>query len=127
MVYTLNDSYHLFIQSKKEMDEERKLSQKQKDQLKSDMKSFFARQKKDYVLAMNAFKEKLKKDVGLSNTQQKQFSDDKKKELVQQQKVNEEEHLQKLKEVAGKALLVFKQKIMQERQSFESELLQKVS
>ena len=109
------------------MDEERKLSQKQKDQLKSDMKSFLARQKRDYVSAMNAFKEKLKKDVGLSNAQRKQFSDDKKKELVQQQKVNEEEHLQKLKEVADKALLVFKQKIMQERQSFESELLQKVS
>ena len=90
------------------------------------MKQYVAQQRTDFKAAKALFKRHLEEDTSLSNVQRKQLLEDRKRELQQQQKVNEEEHLQKFKIQAAKKKVEFQQKVMQDRQSFEKDLLQQV-
>ncbi len=90
------------------------------------MKQFLAQQKADFKAAKAMFKKLLEEDTSLSNQQRKQILEERKRELQQQQKANEEDHLQSLKTKAAQNKVKFQQKVMQDRQGFEKELLQQV-
>ena len=90
------------------------------------MKQFLAQQKIDYRSTKNMFKKQFEDDGGLSGIQRKQMLEERKRELQLQQKSNEEEHLQILRTIADQNKVEFRQKMMQDRQSFEKELLQQV-
>ncbi len=53
--------------------------------------------------------------------------EERKKELHQQQRSNEEEHQMILRTMAEHETVEFKQRVIQDRQSFEKALLQEVS
>lgn len=114
-------------QTRQEVSDERRYSKSQRDHQDSDMKSFVAQQKADFKSTKAVFKKQLDEDTGLSSAQRKQVLDDRKRELLGQQKVNEEEHLRILKAIAEQKLVEYKQKELQDRQNFEKELLQQVS
>lgn len=90
------------------------------------MKQFLAQQKTDFRATKAVFKKQLDDDVNLSGVQRKQILDERKRELLQQQKKNEEDHLQILKTIADQNKVEFRQKVMQDRHGFEKNLLQQV-
>lgn len=91
------------------------------------MKAFVAQQKAELKNTKLIFKKQLDEDTGLSGAQRKQMLEERKRELQQQQKANEDEHLQILKSIADQNKVEFRQKVLQDRQNFEKELLQQVS
>lgn len=112
---------------KQEASDERRFNKSQKDRQDSDMKQFLAQQKADLKATKAVFKKQLDDDTGLSGVQRKQMLEERKRELLQQQKGNEEEHLQILKTIADQNKVEFRQKMMQDRHSFQKSLLEQVS
>ena len=90
------------------------------------MKQFVAQQKADFKSTKAIYKKQLEEDANLSGVQRKQILEERKRELQLQQKTNEEEHLRILQTIADQNKVEFRQKVMQDRQSFEKELLQQV-
>lgn len=90
------------------------------------MKQFLTQQKGDYRQTKNMFKRQLEEDTSMSSAQRRQILEERKKELLLQQRMNQEEYLHQLKEKADKRMLEFKQKVLQDRQGFEKDLLQLV-
>lgn len=91
------------------------------------MKQFLTQQKADFRATKVVFKKQLEEDTSLSSIQRKQLLEERKRELLQQQKANEDEHLHVLRSIAEQSKVEFRQKMMQDRHSFEKELLQQVS
>lgn len=91
------------------------------------MKQFLTQQKADFRATKVIFKKQLEEDTSLSSIQRKQLLEERKRELLQQQKANEDEHLHVLRSIAEQSKVEFRQKMMQDRHSFEKELLQQVS
>ena len=91
------------------------------------MKQFLAQQKADLKATKAVFKKQLDDDTNLTGIQRKQMLEERKRELMQQQKGNEEDHLQILKTVADQSKVEFRQKTMQDRHSFQKCLLEQVS
>lgn len=91
------------------------------------MKQFVGQQKSDYRATKVMFKRQLDEDPSLSSQQRKQLLDDRKRELLTQQKHNENEHLHILKTMAEHNTVEFRQQQLQDRQAFEKALLQEVS
>ncbi len=63
----------------------------------------------------------------ITNVQRKQMLEERKRELHQQQKGNEEEHQNILRTMAEHDTVEFKQRLLQERHSFQKALLHEVS
>ena len=80
----------------------------------------------DFKSTKAIYKKQLEEDANLSGVQRKQILEERKRELQLQQKTNEEEHLRILQTIADQNKVEFRQKVMQDRQSFEKELLQQV-
>ena len=91
------------------------------------MKGFLAQQKAEFKATKLVFKKQLEEDTGLSSAQRKQILDERKRELQEQQRKNEEDHLQVLRTVAEQSKVEYREKVLQDRQNFEKELLQQVS
>lgn len=91
------------------------------------MKQFLAQQKADYRGTKNMFKKQLEEETSLTNVQRKQMLEDRKRELQQQQKSNEEEHLHILRTIADQSKVEYRQRVMQRRHNFGKELLQQVN
>ena len=65
-------------------------------------------------------------DPTLTNTHHKQMYEERKRELLVQQRQGEQEHLQILKTIAEQDAVDFRLKTLQERQKVEKQLLQEV-
>lgn len=91
------------------------------------MKQFLAQQKAESRSTKNLFKKQLEEDTNLTSVQRKQLLEERKRELQEQQKGNEEEHLQILKTIADQNKVEFRHKMLHDRQNFEKDLLQQVS
>ncbi len=98
----------------------------QKERHESDMKQFIGQQKADYRATKNVFKKQLEEDTKLSNAQRKQMLDDRKKELLVQQKANESEHQHILRNIAEQNKVDYRETALKDRQSYEKDLLQLV-
>lgn len=109
---------------KHEANEERKFSKLLKDKRDIDMKRFMGQQKVDYRNTKNLFKVQLEENQRLSNAQRKAMLDERKKELLAQQKFSENEHLQILDTMTRHERVEFQQNLVQERQAFQKALLQ---
>ena len=72
------------------------------------------------------YKRQLDEDTSLTSSQRKQMLEDRKKEVQVHLRFNEEEHLQILKTIAEHELVDYRQRLMQDRQTFEKGLLQQV-
>ena len=68
----------------------------------------------------------LEEDQSLQGPQRKSLLEDRKKELLTQQKASENEHLQILDTMAKHGRVEFQQTLLQDRQGFEKALLQEV-
>ena len=71
--------------------------------------------------------QRLEEDQTLVNAQRKMLLDDRKKELLTQQKYSENEHLQILDTIGKHERVEFQQSLLQDRQAFQKALLQEVS
>lgn len=91
------------------------------------MKQFLSQQKADLKTTKAMFKKQLEEDAALSGLQRKQMLEERKRELQEQMKGNEEEHLQILRTIADQNRVEFLRKMMQDRQNLERELLQQAS
>jgi hypothetical protein len=90
------------------------------------MKQFLAQQRAEFKASKALFKKQLDEDLSLSGLQRKQILEERKRELLQQQKANENDHLHILKTTADQNKVEFRQKVMQDRHSFEKGLLEQV-
>ena len=70
--------------------------------------------------------QRLEEDQSLQGPQRKALLEDRKKELLTQQKASENEHLQILDTMAKHERVEFQQMLLQDRQGFEKALLQEV-
>jgi thousand and one amino acid protein kinase len=111
---------------KYETNEERKFDKSLRDKRDSEMKRFLGQQKADYRATKNLFKTRLEEDQSLQGPQRKSLLEDRKKELLTQQKASENEHLQILDTMAKHGRVEFQQTLLQDRQGFEKALLQEV-
>ena len=71
--------------------------------------------------------QQLEEDQSLQNAQRKALLEERKKELLAQQKFSENEHLQILDTVGKQERVEFQQTLLQERHTFQKALLQEVS
>ena len=90
------------------------------------MKQFATQQKAELRATKALYKRKLEENGEMSSGQKKTILDERKKELIAQQKANEESRLQMLKTASQQELVDFRQKALQDRHSFEKGLLQEV-
>ena len=70
--------------------------------------------------------QQLDENQTLSNAQRKQMLEERKRELQQQQKVHETEHLQILKTIAEHDMVDFRQTLLQEKHAHQKAFLQEV-
>ena len=70
--------------------------------------------------------QELDDDPTLTNTHRKQMYEERKRELLMQQRLGEREHLQILKTIAEQDAVDFRLKTLQDRQKVEKQLLQEV-
>lgn len=70
--------------------------------------------------------QELDDNPSLNNTHRKQMYEERKRELLTQQRIGEKEHLQILKTIAEQDAVDFRLRTMQERQKMEKQLLQEV-
>ena len=70
--------------------------------------------------------QEIDEDVTLTQPERKKLYDERKKELLQQQKEKEDEHLQVLKTISEHDTVDFRQKMLHDRQASEKQLLQQV-
>ena len=113
-------------QLKQEASEERKFMKSLRDKQESEMKQFLAQQKAEFRATKALYKRQLEDNSELSSTQKKAMLEERKKELIIQQKANEDRRLQMLKTASEQQLVDFRQKALQDRHSFEKGLLQEV-
>ena len=113
-------------QLKQEASEERKFIKSLKDKQEADMKQFLAQQKAEFRATKTLYKRQLEDNSDLSTAQKKGILEERKKELIVQQKSNEDSRLQMLKTASSQELVEFRQKALQDRHSFEKGLLQEV-
>ena len=97
-----------------------------KDKQETDMKQFLAQQKAEFRATKTLYKRQLEENSGMNSAQKKTILEERKKELIAQQKINEESRLKMLKTASHQELVEFRQKALQERHSFEKGLLQEV-
>ena len=71
--------------------------------------------------------QQLEEDTSLQGPQRKAMLDDRKKELLSQQKLSETEHLQILDTMAKHERIEFQHSLLQDRHGFQKALLQEVS
>ena len=90
------------------------------------MKQFLARQKADFRATKALYKRQLEENSGMNSGQKKTVLEERKKELIAQQKTDEESRLKMLKTASNQELVDFRQKTLQDRHSFEKGLLQEV-
>ena len=90
------------------------------------MKQFLAQQKAEFRATKTLYKRRLEENSGMNSAQKKTILEERKKELIAQQKTNEESRLKMLKAVSHQELIEFRQKALQDRHSFEKGLLQEV-
>lgn len=90
------------------------------------MKQFATQQKAELRATKALYKRRLEENSEMSSGQKKTILDERKKELIAQQKANEESRLQMLKTASQQELVDFRQKALQDRHSFEKGLLQEV-
>ena len=109
------------------------------------MKHFLSQQKGDYRTTKALYKkvskcksfcifaishislfQELDDDPTLTNTHRKQMYEERKRELLMQQRLGEREHLQILKTIAEQDAVDFRLKTLQDRQKVEKQLLQEV-
>lgn len=90
------------------------------------MKQFFAQQKAEFRATKALYKRQLEENSGMNSGQKKTILEERKKELIAQQKTNEESRLKMLKTASNQELVDFRQKTLQDRHSFEKGLLQEV-
>jgi len=90
------------------------------------MKQFVGQQKADYRASKTLFKKQLEDDTRLSSAQRKQVLDERKKELLQQQKANEMEHQHILRNIAEQSKVEYRENMLKDRHSYEKDLLQLV-
>ena len=115
------------VQAKQDASDERKFIKSLKERHETDMKQFLGQQKVEYRATKNIFKKQLEEDARFASSQRKQLLDDRKKELLHQQKANETEHLHMLRSIAEQGKVDYRENMMKERHSFEKDLLQLVS
>ena len=113
-------------QGKQEASEERKFIKGLKDKQEAEMKQFVNQQKAELRATKSLYKRRLEDNGELNSGQKKTILDERKKELISQQKANEERRLQMLKTARQQELVEFRQKALQDRHSFEKGLLQEV-
>ena len=97
-----------------------------KDKQETEMKQFTAQQKVEFRATKTLYKKKLEDNGDLSSAQKKTILEERKKELIEQQKANEERRLRMLRTAFQQELVEFRQKALQDRHSFERGLLQEV-
>ena len=97
-----------------------------KDKQETDMKQFLAQQKAEFRATKALYKRQLEENSGMNSAQKKTILEERKKELIAQQKTNEESRLKILKTASHQETIEFRQKALQERHSFEKGLLQEV-
>lgn len=97
-----------------------------KDKQEADMKQFLARQKAEFRATKALYKRQLEENSDMNSAQKKTILDERKKELIAQQRTNEESRLKMLKTASSQELVEFRQKTLQDRHSFEKGLLQEV-
>ena len=90
------------------------------------MKQFSAQQKAEFRATKTLYKRQLEENSGMNSAQKKTILEERKKELIAQQKTNEESRLKMLKTASHQELVEFRQKALQDRHSFEKGLLQEV-
>lgn len=90
------------------------------------MKQFLARQKAEFRATKTLYKRKLEENSDMNSAQKKTILEERKKELIAQQKTNEESRLRMLKTASSQEMVDFRQKTLQDRHSFEKGLLQEV-
>ena len=90
------------------------------------MKQFLAQQKAEFRATKALYKRRLEENSGMNSGQKKTILEERKKELIAQQKTNEESRLKMLKTANNQELVDFRQKTLQDRHSFEKGLLQEV-
>ena len=112
----------LLSQLKDEAKQEHKFVKSIKNKEEVEMKQFYAQQTTTTII----YKRQLEDSGDMNSAQKKAMLEEKMKELAVQQKIDLENHLQKLKTANDHELVKFRQKAMQERQSFEKRLLQQV-
>lgn len=70
--------------------------------------------------------QELEDDPTLNSTHRKQMYEERKRELLQQQRQGERDHLQILKTIAEQDIVEFRQRVLHERQLMEKQLLREV-
>lgn len=90
------------------------------------MKQFLSQQKAEFRATKALYKRQLEDNSDMNSAQKKTLLEERRKELVAQQKANEESRLVTLKTASNQELVDFRQKALQDRHSFEKGLLQEV-
>ncbi|CAI8037800.1 Serine/threonine-protein kinase TAO3 [Geodia barretti] len=112
---------------KYETNEERKFEKSLRDKRDSEMKRFLGPAESRLQSDQESLQDcefRLEEDQSLQGPQRKALLEDRKKELLTQQKASENEHLQILDTMAKHERVEFQQMLLQDRQGFEKALLQ---